>query len=219
MLSLSSGKIASDRELQEVIALGDPDSTITAIRRSDLDPEYLRFIADDAETNGRGRKTMYTHWNQAGGMSPINAMPHLHHNINVHVAPDPSELPTAFFSTDAVRQAVLNASLRTKHCFSIRRQLNNALQYEQKKGGQRKNVLYQGLVTIDSSKEGQLPLLNCIQEIQLDALEMNGMIEVPLSKSENGMVIIPRWSAHARSMLQELFRTDSQTAWRYFRTR
>ncbi len=219
VLSLSSGKIANDRELQEVIALGDPVSTITAIRRSDLDPEYLRFIAEDAENNGRGKQTMYTHWNQTGGMSPINAMPHLHHGINVHVAPDPSELPTAFFSTDAVRQAVLNASLRTKHCVSIRRQLDNALRYEQRKGRRRENTLYQGLVTVDSSREGQLPLLECIQEIQRDTHEMGGMLEVPLSASENGMVIIPRWSAHARSLLQELFRTDSQTAWRYFRTR
>lgn len=217
-LSLSSGTIGSDYELREVIALGDPDSTITAIRRSDLDPEYLRFIAEDAETNGQGRKTMYAHWNQTGGMSPINAMPHLHHGINVHVAPDPSELPTAFFSTDAVREAVLNACLRTKHSISIRRQLENALRYEQTKGRQRKNTLYQGLVTVDSSREGQLPLLECIQEIQRDAHEIGGMIEVPLSESENGMVIIPRWSAHARSLLQELFRTDSQTAWRYFRT-
>lgn len=218
-LSLSSGTIGSDRELQEVIALGDPDSTITAIRRSDLDPEYLRFIAEDAETNGQGRKTMYTHWNQTGGMSPINAMPHLHHGINVHVAPDPSELPTAFFSTDAVRDAVINASLRTKHPINIRRQLQNALRYEQRKRNKYSNALYHGLVTINDSREGQLPLLECIQEIQREAHEMSGMIEVPLSTSENGMVIIPRWSAHARSLLQELFRTDSQTAWRYFKTR
>lgn len=219
VLSLSRGTIESDRELWEVIALGDPDRTITTIRRSDLDAEYLRFVASDAENNGQGRKTMYTHWNQTGGMSPINAMPHLHHGINVHVAPDPSSLPTAFFSTDAVREAVMNASLRTKHAINIRRQLQNALRYEQRRGRQRANALYEGLVTIDSPREGQLPLLECIQEIQRDAHDMGGMLEIPLSASENGMVIIPRWSAHARSLLQELFRTDSQTAWRYFRAR
>ncbi len=216
-LSLSSGTIANDRELRAVIALGDPDRTITAIRRSDVDPEYLRFVAKDAEEKGRGEKTKYTHWNQAGGMSPINATPHIHSGINVHVAPNPSSQPTAFFAKDAVREAIRNASLRTKHSIGIRRQLQNVLEHERRRSSHRPQALYEGLLCLDIPREGQLPLLECMQEIQRDTQEMSGMIEIPLSDSENGMVIIPKYSAHARSLLQELVRTDSLTAWRYFK--
>lgn len=218
-LSLSSGTIASDRELREVITLGDPNRTITTIRRSDLDPDYLRFIAKDAEENGIGAATMYTHWNQTGGMTPINATPHIHDGINVHVAPTPSSQPTAFFAKDAVREAIRDASLRTKHSIGLRRQLQNVLDHEQRRSLRRPQALYEGLATVDLLREGQLPLLECMQEIQRSTHERNGMIEIPLSESENGMVIIPKFSGHARSLLQELFRTDSQTAWRYFKER
>lgn len=217
-LSLSSGTIASNRELRDVIALGNPDSTITTILRRDLDPDYLQDIASDAEENGKGRKTMYTHWNQAGGMSPINAMPHIHDGINVHVAPTPSAQPTAFFSREAVREAVRHASMDLKHPINVRRQLQNALDYEDRRGTDH-DRLYQALHGIDAPREGQLPLLECIQDIQRDTLAMQGIIEIPLSKDASGMVVIPRKCVHARSLLQELFRTDSQTAWRYFRAR
>ncbi len=213
--ALSSGTIGSDADLRQVLSLGDPDRTIVAIRRADMDREYLDAIRFDAEERGLGSKTKYTHWNQTGGYSPLNAMPHRHDAVNVHVAITESKQPTAFFSRDAVREAVRTAAVDLRHPIALRRQLGNAL-YNDERKPHRTNALYEGLLCIESTRDRQLPLLECIQGMQKEMRDRTGMVEIPLTQEEHAAVIIPKNSIHARSLLADLFRTDADTAWRYF---
>ena len=212
--NLSSGFI-EHADLGNIIRLAE-EKGIVAIPRSLLDPNYLESIRFNLEypTPVMTRKALYDYWHRTSGSTVRNAMPHLHDDTNIHVAPCPSNQPTAFFSRRAAIAAVECMSRTEDICSQFQEKLRYALDCSLRSDDPQEVFLK--LSELVHAERGE-DSLRCVQLLQHEVRERGGMLEIPLEKDAYGLIVIPK-VLHGRSVLGALTRDDVQTAWRYVRT-
>ena len=213
-VSTKRSPIRATRELEVILKQFDKD-TVVLIRRDSISNDLMQAISKEA-SDGKYRRPFdnFTKWSEIGGSSFFNAMPHIHESRNCHVAPNPTNCPTAFFSQDSIIKAVEAVRNNLNHHFSIRSQLNSVMQYLNV--GNPTKVFFEHLHGVcPAIGISQVDLLNCIQEIQSLALVDNGVYRVDLGPEGYGIVGIPANCVHGRYVVDDITR-GSNTAWRYF---
>lgn len=210
----SRGRVNTLDDLKSILALG-ADTGVILIPRKDINPLFLDGIARDAhDGHAPTRADWHGRWNETGGLTATNAMPHIHDSTNCHAAPKPTECPTAFFAREAVFRAVEEMSLNRRYEIGLRTQFRTAL--ENAALEDRPTALFEALHAMEpSASRSQIELLRAVQDMQRRVEELGGLYRVGLGSSGYAIVVIPANCPHGRCTVDELTR-ESSTAWRYF---
>lgn len=211
-LSLVRGQLKFTKDLRHALDQVD-EHTIVLVPRAAIAPSLIEEITREAfdghKPEGRNESER---WNEAGGFSVTNALPHLHDTRNCHAAPQPSDCPTAFFTRGSIISAVEEVALNRRFSFEIRSSLQGALAQI---ADDNTDSFFEYLHDIQLSSGSNLDLLRCVQAVQAHAEADGGVFRVNLGRDGCGIVGIPAFSVHGRFVVQDIAREFS-TAWRYF---
>jgi len=207
-----NSKMKTTQELENILILGDL-RTIILLKRYDISQAFMNEVSNDAfDEHEPSQNDWHLRWNESGGTIATNAMPHIHEYANCHAAPEASECSTAFFVRGAVIEAVRALATDRKYPIDLRSQLANAVARAEEGDV---DAFFESLHAIHPTREGWLPILTLVQEMQKRIRAVGGMYEVSREKDGYGIVAIPPLSVHGRTAADHMVRQE-RTAWRYF---
>lgn len=208
----AESSVNSLQDLENILTLGNLQ-TIILIQRNSISQTFMNEVAKDAFDGHEPKPSdWHNQWNESGGAIATNAMPHIHDYSNCHAAPQSSECSTAFYVREAVIEVVRELACNRRYPIDLRRQLDNALVSVEEESI---DAFFEALHAIHPTREGWLPVLTCVQEMQNRIQALGGMYEVNRGNDGYGLVAIPALSVHGRTAINHMIRSE-RTAWRYF---
>lgn len=214
MEAISDGpaQIDSLSALNDTLEEGGPDAIIL-IQRAALAAAFLAEIYEDLRTSSIHNEDALGRWNVPAGYAAENAVPHVHDFYNCHAAPTPTDCPTGFFRHRDMVRAVEEVGDNKQLPPYLTWQLRDALSLRDVSGDE---AFYLAIHNIRPSRAcSEIALLQCVELIQRNIRKWNGAFEASLAADGYGIVTIPAWCVHGRSLRKQFVRREP-TGWRYF---
>lgn len=212
--AVSDGRAQIDSlsALTETMETAGPDAIIL-FQRAVLAKNFLEEIQQELLTSTMMNSDGFRRWNSAGGESAKNALPHVHDFCNCHAAPTPNDCPTGFFRHRDMVRAVEEVAEDRQIAPFLADQLRSALSLRQSSGDKK---FYRSLHNLRLTPDcSATRVLQCAEVIQRKIRAWGGAFEASLDSDGYGILSIPAWCVHARSLRKQLQRRQS-TGWRYF---